>query len=83
MLDLQIDLDKYCCGCDNDEYTELKQGHHLRWCSLCWDWQKTIPTALRQHIDELRAKIEQTPKMPCFCGTKNAHRCPRHVNPVR
>jgi hypothetical protein len=21
-------------------------------------------------------------EMPCFCGTKNAKRCPRHVDPV-
>lgn len=22
-------------------------------------------------------------EMPCFCGTPNAYRCPKHVNPVR
>ena len=31
-------------------------------------------------------KVERTPKsreMPCFCGTADAYRCPRHINPVQ
>ena len=31
-------------------------------------------------------KAEQTPTrrdMPCFCGTRDAFRCPRHINPVQ
>lgn len=41
-------------------------------------------------IQRLDAAIEESKRdrfpsripMPCFCGTKNAFRCPRHINPV-
>jgi len=27
-------------------------------------------------------RCSEAARMPCFCGTKDAFRCPAHVNPV-
>lgn len=35
---------------------------------------------LREIADGL---ARESRKMPCFCGTKDAYRCPAHINPVQ
>ncbi len=47
-----LDLDKYCVGCDSDEYTELSEFTNQLFCTLCWDRQTVIPRRLRREIED-------------------------------
>lgn len=54
-----IDLERYCTGCDSDEYTDNFERHaSMRWCSLCWDSQKPIGSRLRRLLEHLGERLD-------------------------
>lgn len=54
-------FDDYCVRCGSDKHVGPpgERHPHLRWCNLCWDWQKPIPSDLRAAIDAMRKQVKQ------------------------
>lgn len=42
--------------------------------------EQDVMLALNEHLPLLARKSRE---MPCFCGTRDAYRCPAHINPVQ
>lgn len=47
-----MDVEAYCTGCNSDQHTRLdpERHPHLRWCDLCWAWQKPLSPRVRKLV---------------------------------
>lgn len=57
-----IDLDRYCTGCNSDKHTEPRYDDvSLLWCGVCWDWQKPLAPQIKNLLIASCAKSSGNP----------------------